>query len=37
MVDGVNGEVILTLVEDNPEDWAGLEPSEFDATLDALG
>lgn len=25
MVDGVNGEVILTLVEDNPEDWAGLE------------
>ena len=26
MVDGVDGEVILTLVEDNPEDWAGLEP-----------
>ena len=25
MVDGVDGEVILTLVEDNPEDWAGLE------------
>lgn len=27
MVDGVDGEVILTLVEDNPEDWAGLEPA----------
>lgn len=25
MVDGVDGEVILTLVEDNPEDWVGLE------------
>ncbi|MFT7475617.1 MAG: hypothetical protein ACI81L_002556 [Verrucomicrobiales bacterium] len=28
MVDGVDGEVITTLVEDNPEDWAGLEPAE---------
>ena len=27
MVDGVDGELILTLVEDNPEDWAGLEPA----------
>ena len=27
MVDGVDGEVILTLVEDNPEDWAALEPA----------
>ena len=26
MVDGVDGEVITTLVEDNPEDWAALEP-----------
>lgn len=25
MVDGVDGKVILTLVEDNPEDWAALE------------
>jgi hypothetical protein len=28
MVDGVDGEVITTLVEDNPEDWAALEPAE---------
>jgi hypothetical protein len=28
MVDGVDAEVITTLVEDNPEDWAGLEPAE---------
>lgn len=27
MVDGVDGELIMTLVEDNPEDWAGLEPA----------
>ncbi len=26
MVDGVDAEVITTLVEDNPEDWAALEP-----------
>lgn len=26
MVDGVDGEVINTLVEDNPEDWSALEP-----------
>lgn len=25
MVDGVDGEVITTLIEDNPEDWASLE------------
>lgn len=25
-VDGVDGEVINTLVEDNPEDWSALEP-----------
>ena len=28
MVDGVDAEVITTLVEDNPEDWAGLEAVE---------
>ena len=28
MVDGVDGEVITILVEDNPEDWAALEPAE---------
>ncbi len=33
MVDGVDGEVILTLVEDNPEDWAGLEPADDAAPL----
>ncbi len=27
MVDGVDGEVLTTLVEDNPEDWASLEPA----------
>lgn len=32
MVDGVDGEVILTLVEDNPEDWAALEPAEHLST-----
>jgi len=26
MVDGVDGEVITTLVEENPEDWSALEP-----------
>ena len=26
MVDGVDAEVITTLVEENPEDWAALEP-----------
>lgn len=26
MVDGIDAEVITTLVEDNPEDWAALEP-----------
>lgn len=26
MVDGIDGEVITQLVEDNPEDWAALEP-----------
>lgn len=28
MVDGIDGEVITQLVEDNPEDWAALEPPE---------
>lgn len=28
MVDGVDAEVITTLVEDNPEDWAALESAE---------
>ena len=27
MVDGVDGEIIHQIVEDNPEDWAALEPS----------
>ena len=26
MVDGVDGEIVTQLVEDNPEDWAALEP-----------
>lgn len=25
MVDGIDGEILTTLVEDNPEDWSGLE------------
>lgn len=28
MVDGVDGEVMTVLVEDNPEDWAALEPTQ---------
>lgn len=31
MVDGVDAEIITTLVEDNPEDWAALEPTTDDA------
>ncbi|MDW3178571.1 MAG: hypothetical protein R8J94_14355 [Acidimicrobiia bacterium] len=27
MVDGVDGEIVHSLVEDNPEDWAALEPA----------
>lgn len=35
MVDGVDGEVITTLVEDNPEDWSALEPQfDFEGKLD---
>lgn len=26
MVDGVDGRIVSVLVEDNPEDWSGLEP-----------
>ncbi|MGI9604798.1 MAG: hypothetical protein ACR2P0_01540 [Acidimicrobiales bacterium] len=31
MVDGVDAEVITALVEDNPEDWAALEPAQSTA------
>ncbi len=32
MVDGVDGEIVTSLVEDNPEDWAALEPILSDST-----
>ena len=28
LVDGVDGELLLQLTEDNPEDWSGLEPAD---------
>lgn len=33
MVDGIDGEVINSLVEDNPEDWSALEPQTKRADL----